>query len=169
MKRLHIKCPYNYNNIEILNGSLRESKIMYYLHAIFDGDRDEILEYMNARFGTFLHGFLMAIGPYSRLWIGDLDGVITPKDVQPEGWTYPSGEPIEPSWFWEWHPSEFTQGKLLKDLTKVNPLGEQGRLKSLVPMNLNDKYGKIESVEAIPVMRLPQLFRNCQWIFEIDD
>ena len=168
MKRLHV-LPYNYNNIEILNGSLSETKIMYYLNAIFDGDNDEILEYMNGTAGSFLHGFLMAIGPYSRLWLGELDGVITPKDVQPEGWTYRSGEPIERSWFWEWHPSEFSQSKLLEDLSKINPFGEQGRFKSLVPMCLSDKHGKIESVEAIPVMRLPQLFRKCDWIFEIDN
>lgn len=120
MKRLHVNFPYNYGNIEIINGSLRETKIMYYLHAILDGgNRDEILEYMNAPFGSFLHGFLMAIGPYSRLWLGDLDGVITPKDVQPEGWTYPSGKPIEDSWFWEWHPSEFSQSQLLEDVSRA--------------------------------------------------
>jgi hypothetical protein len=169
MKRLHVNFPYNYGNIEIINGSLRETKIMYYLHAILDGgNRDEILEYMNAPFGSFLHGFLMAIGPYSRLWLGDLDGVITPKDVQPEGWTYPSGKPIEDSWFWEWHPSEFSQSQLLEDVSKINPFGDQGRLKSLVPMKLNDKYGEIKCVEAIPVMRLPQLFRKCDWMFEVD-
>ena len=169
MKRFYLNPPTDLNRLTIINGSLKEEKIIYHIHPILDGgDQDEVLEYMSGPFGSQLHGFLAAIGPYCRLWLGDLDGIITPKDVQPQGWTYGNGEPVEESWFWEWHPSEFSQKKLLGDLAEIKPLKNEGRLKMLVPMCLSDKHGKIESVEAIPVMRLPQLFRSCQWIFEID-
>ena len=79
---------------------------------------------------------------------------------------------MEPSWFWDWYPSEYAQKKLSADIQKINTFedgaGAQVRLKALVPMQLKRKHGEIESVGAVPVMRLPALFRECEWTFEIN-
>lgn len=167
MKRFQTKAPYHYGDYQLRNGDLRQTKIIYYLHAIIDND-DEILEYMTQPQGSFLHGFLRAIGPYCRLWVGDLDGIVAPKDVPPQGWTYPNGEPVEDSWFWDWYPSETSVKKLMAEMHKSNPLEAGVRLKALVPFQLNRKHGVVTGVEAIPVMRLPDLFTKCEWTFEVD-
>lgn len=170
MQRFEFK-PYNWDSIQTFNGSLMETRIMYYINT---GLRNEnILEYLQKPFGSYLHGFLLAIGSYKRLWIGDLDGIIAPMDVQPEGWTYPNGESLEPSWFWQWHPSEISHSKLLQDSKKTNIFDfteniDKGRFKSLVPMKFHEKYGEIQTIGAFPVMRLPAIMKDCTWTIEVD-
>lgn len=107
-------------------------------------------------------------GAYSRLWIGPLDGTIAPMDVQPEGWTYASGDPLEPSWWWQWYPSDTARKLIMGDLSERNPL-EVKTFKHIAPIQLQKESGPLTDVQAIDVIRLPGLFKNgVPFIFETD-
>lgn len=163
---LHLEFePYNMDSIRTFNGSLIEERIMYHVNAKLRSL--DILEFMRSPQGSYLHGFLDAIGPYFTLWIGDLDGQVAPMDVAPTGWTYPNGENLEKSWFWQWFPSEFSQKKLLENAKNTNPLIPPKYFKTLVPMKMEEKHGEIQQIQAIPVMRLPAIMKKCTWTIEL--
>lgn len=113
----------------------------------------------------------LCAGPHSRLWIGDLDGIIAPMDVLPKGWTYPSSEPVESSWFWQWTPSPTAEKILMQELEDVQPLSAQPKhLKSLAPFQLRRKHGAIAQVNAIDLIRLPDIFSpKVDFIFEVEN
>lgn len=112
----------------------------------------------------------LVAGPYATLWVGDLEGKIVPPDVEPEGWTYANGEPVEPSWFWQWIPSDAADKALTEDLFDTNPLkGEPKYFKSLVPYGVQRGYSEVTQIEGIDLTRLVGMVRgDLPWIFEFE-
>ncbi len=117
----------------------------------------------------------LVAGPYSTLWIEDLNGTIAPMDVEPQGWIYPNGEPAEPAWFWQWYPSETAQQKMLADLHDPDPLRELSAdrkpkyFKGLVPFDKARNYGEIQAINGINLQQLPDMMRRgLTWTFEFD-
>lgn len=111
-----------------------------------------------------------ACGSHARLWIGNLDGIIAPMDVPPQDWFYPSGIPVEPEFFWQWTPSDTAQTLLEEEIRSENPLTDSpSHLKRLVPCQMERKHGAIAQVNAIDLVRLPDLFRrDVGFLFEAD-
>lgn len=112
----------------------------------------------------------MYVGAYSTLWIGTLDGILAPMDIPPEGWSFESGEIVEPSWFWQWHPSDKSAKRLLANLSETNSLEVENPsqvFKTLVPFNSQEKRGVVSSIQAIDLVSLPDLIRpGIDFVFE---
>lgn len=104
------------------------------------------------------------VGLGSTIKIGELSGIITIGEDS-DGWTYPSGIPIEPEWFWMWHPNDDAIAIIDDDLAKINPLeSELTHFKKLVPYQLARRN---EALSAIPLTRLPSLIRpEIPFLFE---
>jgi len=110
-------------------------------------------------------------GSHCRLWLDGIDGIVSPMDVEPQGWLYPNGETlIEPEYFWVWHPSVFSHDKVVKDLNTFKLWVDNDMssvFKTMVPLHIEEKYGKILFVEGIPIMELiGKVKTNVQWVFE---
>ncbi len=109
----------------------------------------------------------LCVGAYSRLWVGELEGTIAPMDVAPEGWMYPSLKAAESSWFWQWTPSQRSEEILLSELEDSNPLNS---FKNLVPFQLQRKHGAIAQINAIDLIRLPDIVRSgVPFLFETEN
>ena len=111
-----------------------------------------------------LDEILRLVGSHATLWIGSWQGTLSPMDVQPQGWTYPSGKPIEPEWFWQWHPVEHV-AQAAVTLLNADPISaweatETTPLKAGVPSQMQRALGEVQAVDAIPVQRLPDLMRK---------
>lgn len=141
MKRIEISVPVNDFNIETfsVNREHRKERILYYVNIVCS---PEGLEFIR-KSSSYLPEFLMAIGVNSRLIIGELEGVIKSPEEIPQ-WTYGNtNHSLEPSWFWEWFPTEETKGKLKE-------------------MGFSEK-----ETQSIRIMRLPVLFKK-NWVFEVE-
>ena len=176
--RITVNRWHNHDTAWICNGNLKQTYVRYTPDC--DPENRLLLRKLeNSRGLSAVYADLVRValitGPYATLWIGDLKGTIAPMDVQPQGWTYPNGEVAEPSFFWQWHPSDDTEDKIIRDLSDANPFrkvleGEEPKyLKGLVPYAKDRKHGKIDAIQAFPILKLPEMLRpDLQWTFEFD-
>ena len=171
MKRIKICNWYHDQQLRILHPAGLDKTVIRYTPSIDYTDLawcDRRKEELGLEGTEDIATIALYAGTHSRLWVGPLDGIIAPMDVQPEGWTYPSGDPLEPSWWWQWHPSDAAKELIMGDLSERNPL-EVKTFKHLAPMGLQKKSGTITDVQAINIIRLPGLIKNgTPYIFETE-
>lgn len=171
--RILVKHWYHHSSLDLCCGSLKKSVPLYTPAYDFDDalavKKLCLIKGLDKGIDDLAKVALVA-GAYSRLWVGSLDGTLVPMDRPPTGWTYPNGEPVEPSWFWQWKPSEASEQTLLTELADPNPLREaKGVLKTLMPHNKARDYGDILAIEAIDLVRLVGMVKtNIPWLFEFD-
>lgn len=169
--RIQTKRPDYSHKFNIHNGSATRPFTWWEINSdyetlcsiqnLYDG---EVAAYLK------LNTMLRIAGSHATLWISDWQGTIAPMDVQPQGWCYPNGEPIEPEWWWQWHPAPDTAAAIVARL-EAGPFAqdETSPLKSGVPYQFQRRQGQTQAVEAIPIQQLPNLVRSAApWIFEFN-
>lgn len=170
MKRVKLRSPEYDHSFRICNNGLRQAFRLWY----FNPDYETACQLENLDCDICypkLNDILQLVGSYASLWIGDWQGTIAPMDVAGQGWTYPSGQPLEPEWWWQWHPCDRTEAKLLS-LLNMNPIEAwtvDAPFKFGIPFQTQQTLGKVSAIDAIPMMRLPSLVRkDVEWIFEFE-
>jgi hypothetical protein len=172
--RFAFKTPRDWDHIEINNGSLTKSVIEYRFNTTWENVKQLRDLGVQSASDPTLATVLRAMGSHTILWIGTYQGTIAPQDVQPEGWTYPSGQAYEPENFWQWYPDDRSAQMLVKDSNSFldNPMSfmedPQGIFKSLVPFQIARNQGQTIAVDAIPISRLAGMVRKeVDWVFEV--
>jgi hypothetical protein len=170
LKRLTLPRPESSHEFLIHNGKLQQDFTWWEFYPAWEAfDRlDEMgVESPHPK----LDEVLRSVKSHAKLWIGDWEGTIAPMDCQPQGWTYPSGKPLEPEWWWQWHPSSFAQTQAVAtiNMNSIEAWTANSPLKSGVPFQMQRNMGEVSAIEAIPVQRLPHLMKKeALWTFEYD-
>lgn len=172
--RIQLERPDDSHQFSILNGTATQAFTWWEFYP----DWQAVADLQDLGEDDFppqpkLDQVLRLVRCYATLWIGTWQGTIAPMDRQPQGWTYPSGQPLEPEWWWQWHPSSQTEAEAL---TLLNTNGfeawersESTPLKAGIPFQMQRNLGEVQAVNAISVQRLPDLMRkDAPWIFEFE-
>jgi hypothetical protein len=173
--RLSLKSPINYDTIQIKNGTI-EKYLAEYRFSLDYATLKNLRQYSLPSHPPKLAHILRVVGSHATLWIGTFQGIVAPMDVQPTGWTYPSGKAFEPENFWQWVPDSRSERELISEsnaflIDPMQPLfgSNGGVFKSLVPYQLAERQGKTLAVDAIPIQRLASIVRkDIDWVFEFD-
>lgn len=171
--RICVESWYYQDRLRLWNGDARKLVIQY-MPKYEPEDRllvQKLSRQRNLERGIDdLAKLALVAGPYATLWAGDMEGKIVPMDVEPQGWTYANGEPVEPSWFWQWHPSDATKAAMLQDLKATNPLSSTTSIfKSLAPRLMCGRHGAVTDIQAIDVAQLPNIVKSgTPYIFEFE-
>jgi hypothetical protein len=180
--RLPLKTPRPWDSIRIVqlgNGKSTRDLVDYRFTPDFKalgGIRDLHRRGIPLRSLDPLAKVLQIVGPYATLWIGSCKGTIAPMDVQPTGWVYGNGDEFEPENFWQWTPDEQSENALIEDMNTFLEEGMQylfkerdSIFKDLFSYQTNRSYGKILTINAIPIQDLARLTKqNIDWVFEFE-
>lgn len=170
--RLRLRTPIYWSSLNVVNGNLTSYYTDY--RFIFNWDMREACK--QKKFDDLpglpsIADVLKLTGSYTKLWIGDHLGILAPKEVEPEGWTCPSGKPLPREHFWCWYPDENSQRKI-REQFQENLFTSKRRssfFKTLVPMQLQQTHSSILQINSIEALRLPDLIsKELDWIFEWD-
>lgn len=163
MKRYKFRAPWNFDQVDVIDGeSIRRLTIWAMGLDRKESDADTV----NIP-SPFLCDILDYFGTGPILRIGEMDGTIEQPENPPVGWTYRNGESLELSWFYEWRLFPSSRLLLGEDMTKINFFeNAPSHLKNLAPSQL--RYSKDGIDESIPIMRIPRLFKERDWIFYVD-
>lgn len=171
--RITVKSWYNHDQITLYNGLLKKESIRY--TPQYDFQDSLLVRKLSEAKGCDrgmpdLAKVLLVAGSYATAWVGDLEGVIVPMDVQPEGWTYASGEPVEPSWFWQWVPSERARKVLQGELSDDNPFtASPAHFKRLSPYATARSYGAVTEIQGVDIFALVGMIKqDVPWVFEFE-
>jgi hypothetical protein len=170
LKRITLKTPGYTHAFGILNGTLSRHFTWWEFYPDWQTlEQLHDLEIESAH--PKLSEILRAVGSHATLWIGDWQGTIAPMDIPPEGWTYPSGRPLEPEWWWQWFPSDRAESEA-KECLNMNPIDAwsvNSPLKFGIPFQMQRNLGDVQEINAIPMMRLPDLVKKeVLWTFEFE-
>jgi hypothetical protein len=168
LKRLKLKNPDYDHHFNIQNGNLSQPFTWWYFHPDYETacQLDDLgVESCHPR----LSDILRLVGSHAKLWVGDWQGTIAPMDVVPQGWTYPSGKPLESEWWSQWHLCDRTEAEAvsLLNMNSIDAWSVDSPFKSGIPFQTQRSIGEVSAINAISVMRLPGMVRkDAEWLFE---
>lgn len=168
LKRIKLKTPDFNQQFEIANKGLRKSFTWWQFHP----DYETVCQLEDLGCDAChptLSDILKLTRSYSTLWIGAWQGKVAPMNVVPQGWTYPNGTPLEPEWWWQWHPCHQAELEAISAINTnlVKAMNTDSPLKLGIPFQMQRSISEVSSIDAISLMRLPGLVRkNVEWTFE---
>jgi len=169
MKRLSLKTPDYSHQFNIRNGSICRAFTWWEFYPSWEALQD--LHKLGIRYasGVKLNQVLRAVGSHATLWIDGWEGRVAPMDAEPEGWTFPNGDPLPKEWWWQWYPGDRASQEISAFLNMDIQESWNAKLpfKFGIPFQFQRSMGAIEQVNAIPIQRLPGLVKKgAVWIFE---
>ncbi|MGG6267081.1 hypothetical protein ACQ4M3_13020 [Leptolyngbya sp. AN03gr2] len=170
LRKLQLRTPGYDHRFQIQNRALRQPFTWWAFQP--DYEAVELLDDLGiSTCSPKLDQILRLVGSYATLWIGDWEGKIAPMDVVPEGWTYPSGRLLEREWWSQWYLCDRTESQAV-EFINMNPFEASkvhSPFKSGLPFQMQHSLGKVSSISAIEIQRLPDLVhKDIKWIFEWD-
>jgi hypothetical protein len=170
LQRLKFNTPDYDHRFEILNGDLSQRFTWWRWYP--DCDTFFQLQDLGCNGSSpTISDVLQLVGSHATLWLDTWQGTIAPMDVQPTGWTYPSGKDLEPEWWWRWYPSDLTETHAVNylNMNVIDAWSVDCPFKCGIPFQTQRSLGEVRKIDAIPLMRLPDMVRkDTEWIFEFN-